>query len=413
LSTHFRNYFILRFKEFIKLSIFESLNPAQKARVGIDKDPHPSENAMKLTKGMFPEGEDTTTIPLAYHNKQDVIDHLNAHGFSGHNYKAGTTKDKNIRTVSIGSVLKNKKTEAPATMIKGYTNDNRESTLSPETHDIMISRDKEKIASCSTNKGKNRKKGWKSCATITPAGRFTSYGGGVAARKIQASMEAGTITAELKKKGETNEDNSDARLLIHPYHTYDKDGNVTHSVLMPERKVYSRIGGIHTDFQRTMDDYCRKNNPMKEGKIYFKDSRVYNDTGEVGTIAYNTSPKSVKQILFGNEAGENNKKRAMKDVKLPHATISSILNEPRTEANHDNLGNAHRLIAKYQKLSSDNFDQLLKENHVGELAKNESLSKAQVKAIANHKITPTDDDNIDQFFSQRFIISTPNTIIKA
>jgi len=401
---------MIRFKKFIQLQ--EALNASQRKLVGIDKNPYPSENAMKLSKGMFPEGEDTTTIPLAYNNKQDVIDHLNKHGFSGHNYKAGTTKDARGRTISIGSVLSNPKTQASPEMIKGFENDNRSSKITPETHDIMISRDPDKVAGAASNKGK----AMSSCMTITPRGTFTKYGGGAAARQIEPTLKEGSLVAFVKKKGETDEDESEARILLHPHHAYDENGNITHSVLMPETKVYSRIGGNHSDFQRTMDDYLRKLNPMKPGELYTKPPGVYDDDRKV---RFNTTPNSVKHILFNKKVGYANKKEAIKSIKLPNATISSLLDIPKNNENRDDLSNAHQLISEHQKLSNDHFEKLLSNpNNIEHLSKNEKLTSKQIKKLANHKpevSTTSDktmDDAINDFNEKSLSIAHKNLIEK-
>ena len=363
---------MLRFKHFINLQ--EALNDDQKYALGLGRYPTPTPAARELSKNMIPEGDDHVRIPITNSTKEKVQAHLEKHGYNLSDYKNGEAIDKHGRKVSIGSVLKDKKTAAPDDLVRGFENDDRGSKITSESHNILFSANPEHVGECSTNKG------WKSCAALTKTGRPTNFGRGLAARRLSDSIKAGSHVAYLMKKDEYDPEKADARILLHPYHTTDENGNITHSVLMPERKVYSKTGGKHSDFHTSLEEYSRKNNPMQEGKIYRKDQTVYDDDQQ--QIRFNTSPKSVKKILSDKSIGPSAKEEAIKSVKLPHSTISSILNEPKTD---ENLGHAHRLIAEHQKLSNDHFDKLLGDGHVESLSKNKNLSASQVKKIANHK----------------------------
>lgn len=367
---------MLRFKEYLK----EALNLAQKRKVGIDRYPNPSENAMKLSANLIPSGQNNVELPLTHNNKSDVVAHLEKHGYTNHNYANGTTTDKRGREVSIGSVLKSPKTEAPEHVIKGFENDNRALNITPDTHHILLSRDPEKYAECSSNKD------WESCKTLTSSGQYTRYGGGIAARSIKPELESGSHVAYLMPHGEHNVEKAHARMLLHRYDTHDEHGNIQHSALMPEKKVYSSGGGIHTDFQNSLNDYVRKNAPMKEGKIYHKSKDVYDDDND--PIRFNTSPKSVAKILSDEKTQHIEKVKAIQSVKLPHATMSSLIND--ASVTQRSIG----LIARHQKLSDTNFDKLLPD-HLENISKSKKLSKSQVKKIANYKVKPSGFDNID------------------
>ena len=370
---------MLRFKHYTQLQ--ESLNLDQKNALGLNWNTGPSSNAKELSKNMIPEGEDHVRIPITNNTQEKVKDHLEKHGYELSDYNKGEAKDKHGRTVSIGSVLKGKKTEAPEDLVKGFENDDRNSKITPETHNILFSSNPEHVGECSTNKG------WKSCAALTPKGRPTPFGKGAAARRLKDSIKSGSHVAYLMKKDEADPEKADARILLHPYHTRDKDGNITHSVLMPERKVYSKTGGKHSDFHTSLEDFARKTNPMQEGKIYRKDDSVYDDDQQ--QVRFNTSSNSVKKILLGKDASNSDKEDAVKSVKLPPKTISSVLNEPQTDSNYEDLRHAHKLIAKHQKLSDEHFNHLLDNGHVEHLSSNDKLTKGQVKKIANYKQTPS------------------------
>jgi hypothetical protein len=367
---------MLRFKQFIN----ESLNLDQKEKMGIYHYPDSRQAARELSKHVIPDDKQSINIPLTHNTREEVKSHLEKHGFDLENYPTGKAKDKHGREVNIGSVLKAPKTAAPDSLVKGFENDDRHTPISPETHHILFSHKPEHIAECSTNKK------WKSCASLTPKGGFTPSGGGVAARKIKDHLKAGTHVAYLMKKAgdQQNADNAEARILLHPYHSQDEHGEVNHTVLMPERKVYSMTDGKHSDFNNSLEDFTRKHYPMKEGVVYNKDANVYDDDDD--RIRFNTSPKSVKKILTNPKTSSKAKEAAIKAVKLPTSTISSVLNEPTTDENRDHLHTARSLIAKHQKLNDTHFDALAQKGHLKDLALNKSLSKNQVAKIANHTI---------------------------
>jgi len=370
---------MLRFKQYTQLQ--EAINQAQRDRLGIPDD-EPTPNARKLTKGIIPEGEDHVRIPLTNNTKEKVRDHLEKHGYELSDYNKGEAKDKHGRIVSVAGILKNKKTEAPAELTKGFENDDRKSEITPETHDIHITANRGDVATSGANKR------WPiSCRNIGPKGLPTKYGKGAAARCIKAELEGGSVAAFLQKKGDHNPDNAEARIMMHRYDHRDANGNIIHSVLMPERKVYSVGGGKQSDFQTSLEDYMRKKTPMIPGNIYRKNEGAYNDDNE--DVRANTSPESIKKILLGNDANYKDKEDLTKSIKLPPKTISSVLNEPQTNSNYENLRHAHRLIARHQKLSDEHFNHLLDNGHIEHLSSNYKLTKGQVKKIANYKQTPS------------------------
>ena len=372
-----RDNYMLRFKQYTKLQ--EAINQAQRDRLGIQDD-EPTPNARKLTKGIIPEGEDHVRIPLTNNTKEKVRAHLEKHGYELSDYSKGEAKDTHGRIVSVAGILKDKKTEAPAELTKGFENDDRKSTITPETHDILITAHRGHVATSGANKN------WgTSCRNIGSAGIPTRYGKGAAARCIPKEDKAGTIAAFLQEKGDHNPDNAYARIMMHPYELKAADGTITHSVLMPEKKVYSVGGGKQSDFQTSLEDYMRKKTPMIPGKVYEKHADVYNDDRR--DFLANTSPESIKEIMLGKDATYEMKKGLVKHAKLPPKTISSVLNEPQTDSNYHNLKHAHRLIARYQKVSDEHFNHLLDAGHLEDLSKNTALSKGQVKKIVNYKKT--------------------------
>ena len=398
---------MLRFKHYTQLQ--EAINQAQRDRLGIPND-EPTPIARKLTKGIIPEGEDHVRIPLTNNTKEKVRAHLEKHGYELSDYSKGEAKDKHGRTVSVSGILKNKKTEASAELTKGFENDDRKSKITPETHDIHLTAHRGDVATSGTNKN------WpESCRNVSPKGLPTKYGKGAAARCIPEEDKGGTIAAFLLKKGDHNPDNAEARIMLHRYDHKDANGNIVHSVLMPERKVYSVGGGNQSDFQTSLDDYMRKKTPMIPGKVYEKNAGAYDDDGN--KFLANTSPESIKEIMLGKGATNETKEDLVKHAKLPPKTISSVLNEPQTDSNYEDLRHAHKLIARHQKLSDEHFNHLLDNGHVEHLSSNDKLTKGQVKKIANYKQTPSTsgDSELDHIVNKSLgdSLATAHSIIVA
>ena len=364
-----------------KQYLLDSLNVKQKEKLGIYHYNTPRQAATELSKHVLPyDGGGSINVPLSVDTKEDVKNHLEKHGFELSNYSEGKAKDKHGREVSIGSVLKSPKTAAPDTLVKGFENDDRSSTITKDTHHILFSNVPEHIGEVSTNKK------WKSCAGLTPAGRFTPFGGGAAAKQIPDAIKAGSHVAYLMPKDKHDPNDAAARILLHPYHTYGKNGDIEHSVLMPERKVYSASGGKNSDFHNSLEKFAREKYPMQEGKIYKKDPSVYDDDGQ--RIRFNTSPNSVKKILTGGwKEGMTHlsKEAAMQAVQLPAASITAVLNYPRTQENWQGVGEGHQAIASHQKLSDAHVDKLLELGRGTHLAGNKKLTKTQVGKIANYR----------------------------
>lgn len=364
--------------------LLESLNPQQKSKMGIYHYDEPRPAAVDLSKHIIPEDKRHIDIPITQNTKQQVLDHLEKHGYDREHadkfYDSGFTKDKHDRAVSIGSVLKNPKTSAPERLAKDFDNDSRKFNPTNDTHRIILSRDPEHVAECSTNKG------WSSCAKLTPSGNPTSYGGGQAAKEIPNHIKVGTHVAYLlnkKKSGETTPDMNDAeaRVLLHPYHTYDSEGEVTHSVLMPEKTPYAKQGRRFSNFTRSVEDFARKNFKMQPGKVYHKDSTVYDDDKD--TTRFDTSPESVKKIMMGtreDNVGIRDKQKAVSSAKLNHKTIKHILDMPSNDTNF-----IHGLLAEHQKLNDENFNHLYDNGHITALSKNKTLNKKQVDKLIYHK----------------------------
>ena len=249
---------MLRFKQFIS----EVLNQAQRDKVNTwlpDKESGLiySPKAEEISKHIIPEGRHHIVIPAVAHTMRAVHAHLDANGYTNHNYAQGTTTDKHGREISIGKALE--RTKADDQLRNDFANDDRENAEHLEKHDIVISRHPHHVAEGSTNKP------WKSCAGLTATGRFCSYGQGAAARKLPEEIRQGTHVAYLVPKLKPGEEQDDSfqgaqnridqaigRIYLKP-HKSDSG----HEVLVPENKVYQKkrkgqIEGKNLGFLRSL-----------------------------------------------------------------------------------------------------------------------------------------------------------------
>lgn len=349
----------------------EALNLNQKEKLGINFKPS-SNAADKLSKDIIPEGQLYHHIPLAHDTKAAIADHLSSHGYKLDDYAKGLAKDKHGRSVNIGKVLRSKDAAASPDLVKGFENDDRKSnTITPESHHILLSKSSEHVGECSTNKG------WKSCARLTPTGKYA----GEAAKKLKHMISAGSHVAYLMPKDTDNVEKADARVLLHPYNAHDSDGKISHSVLRREEKTYSKTGGLHSGFTKSIDDYLEKHHPMQPGKVYHKSPWVYDD--DKRNAKANTSPESIVHIASSPTVNRSDRSQLFKNIQLHPDTISKLL-DMKHDGNPSSLEDTHGLIAAHQKLSDTHVDKLLKRFNYDKLSDNENLTKDQVSKFIRH-----------------------------
>lgn len=374
---------MLRFKQFIK----EYLNPAQKDKVNTwlpDKESGAiySPKAEEISSHIIPEGRHHIVIPAVAHTMRAVHDHLDKHGYTNHDYVTGNTTDKHGRQVSIGKALE--KTKATEQLKNDYANDDKSQAKKLEDHDIVISRHPYHVAESSTNKP------WKSCAGLTPSGRFCSYGNGAAARKLPDEIKHGTHVAylvpKLKPGEETDDsfngaqsriDNATARILLKP-HTSDQSG---HTVIVPENKVYQKqrkgtYDGKNVGFLRSLEKFTDQHFPMKEGELYKKHQHVYDDDGTMNEPKFNTSDKSLDQL----KTSDNPRVRSIlrRSKNLTSDQLHKLI-DYHDDPEHDK--EAMTELASNPNLKRDHIDKLLSRNISNvnaRLSTNPKLHKTQV-----------------------------------
>lgn len=377
--------------------LLEHLNATQKNKLGILYNDKPRIAANQLSDHIIGH-DDYIRIPLTSNVKEEVSNHLEKHGYKLENYASGTALDKHGRRTTIGKVLTNPKTEAHPDLVKAYTNSSRVTGYNNDTHEIVFSRKPEHVAECSTNKG------WKSCASLGTSGAPTRYGGGVAAKQIPNHISIGTHVAYLVKKGETNMNKAEARILLHPYHSYDQlngqtEANPTHTVIMPEEKVYSKTGGKHYDFEKSVESFSRQNFPMKPGEMYKKDSKAYDDDRKYYRM--NVEPESFRKIATSGSAHNTTISNALEEIHLPHQTITSLLNHDTkklTDNQHYTYNSTIKNIARTQKLTDSHVEKLAQRGYVEHLAQNENLAAKHINMIIN---TPKQSWENDEDISER------------
>jgi hypothetical protein len=382
---------MLRFKQFIT----EYLNPAQRDKVNSwlpDKESGRiySPKAESISGHIMPEGQHAITIPAIAHTMRAVHGHLDQHGYTNHNYAAGTTTDKHGRTVNIGKALE--KTKASDQLKNDFANDDRENAVDLENHDIVISRHPHHVAEASTNKG------WKSCAGLTATGRFCRYGGGAAARKLPKEIEHGTHVAYLVPKLKQGEESSNSfpdiqkridkakgRIYLKPHHSEQSE----HTVLEPEDKVYQREStgkakGKNLGFLKSVVNFSRQNFPMNAGESYRKNTNVYDDDASSGRPKFNTSDESIEKILKSDDPRIKSELRGSKDLT---ADQLHKLIDYHDHPQYDKVGLEE--LSRNSNLDKSHIDKLLSKN-ISSVNSTLALKKNLHKSHVDHLVNSND-----------------------
>ncbi len=379
---------MLRFKQFIK----EYLNPAQRDKVNSwlpDKESGRiySPKAEEISGHIIPEGRHHIVIPAIAHTLRAVHGHLDKHGYTNHDYVYGTTTDKHGRQVSIGKALE--RTKAPEQLKNDYANDDKKLATELENHDIVISRHPHHVAEASTNKP------WKSCAGLTASGRFCSYGGGAAAKRLPDEIKHGTHVAYLVPKLKPDEEPDDtfngiqnridkatARAYLKP-HTSEQSG---HTIIVPENKVYQKqrrgtYEGKNVGFLRSLEKFTDQHFPMREGEVYKKNQNVYDDDGTLNEPKFNTSDKSLDQLKTSDNPRVRTTLRRSKNLTADQLhKLIDYYNHPEYDKD------AMEELATNPNLRKEHIDKLLSRNvHTvnTRLATKPNLSKTQVDHLIN------------------------------
>jgi len=366
------------FKEFLNYSfIFEELNVRQKLAVakwyGSDKESDFMNH--KLTNHIFPEGQDRIEIPVKLETRDNIENHLNQHGYQINSYSKGTAIDKHGRNVKIGKVLN--VTKASDELKRSFENDDRKTTDDLHNHKIVISRHPYDIAGASTGRK------WTSCAKINPSGTCSHDAALKMPHMIKKSM-----VAYLVHKDDDDIKNPVARVMIHPFHSYDSHSYYPkHTTYKAEERIYNKTGGAKIpDFAKSVNEFVSKQFPMKPGEIYKKDFSVYNDDAKQST--FDKSLSSIEKIRDEHGNNNDNYLEALQKEKFSPETFHKLIDY------HDdnNLDRAPLVnLAKNRHLNEDHINKLLERNdsNINAALASRTLNEKHVDKLVN-----TNDWNI-------------------
>jgi hypothetical protein len=284
--------------ELIEDAINEELDTEQKEKVDktVSKIPNRDEKIKKFWSkqkldGSYDENfkNGRMTVPVEFDGKSkphpDVDNFIRQKGYTIKDYRAGTAFRKETvgdpsrgvpnreveREYKIGKVLQ--KEGAHPDIIKTYTNDPARASSGNSKYDLVITHHPHDVA------GKSTKRGWSSCMNLSN-GRYKD--------KIDDDLKQMTHEAYLVRSGEDVDKDPIARMSLKLHRSL----NSTHSVLMPEDKIY---GTAPEGFKEKVKDIVSKISPLKDNNIYQKHPVLYDDDSE--PIKHNIKGEISSKVL--------------------------------------------------------------------------------------------------------------------
>lgn len=189
----------------------------------------------------------------------DVEEHLNNHGYAITDYIGGKAKDKYNREVNIGKVLT--KTNAGEQIKAAYDNDPERQKKSGDLK-VVISHHPRDVAGMTSGH-----QSWvdQSCMNFK-TGSNRDY--------LKSEVKQGTHVAYLTDKNDHDLDRPIARIAVKPFHNVEDEHDV---IFRPENRTY---GDSSSSFHRSVNNWFENKYPAKDGKTYYKNDKVYDDTGD-------------------------------------------------------------------------------------------------------------------------------------
>lgn len=415
-----------KFKEFVKeefsyryktLDLHEELDDSQKSIVdGWVK----TGAAQRISKHVFPEGQDRITIPVHGHEDPppsephpEVKAHLEKHGYSISDYRGGFANDKYGRKVSIGKVLN--KTKATPNVMNAFTTDPARSGASVKNPKIIISRHPHDVAAMSTNRG------WISCMTMP--GDKKKPEGGMFNNHLEDDVQRGTHVAYLVHHNDDNISNPIARIALKPFHA--PEGSST--ILRPEPTVYG-IGKGHDEregtslnplakaFKQTVHSWATTHFPAEEDKVYRKDQAVYHDGGSQTIMSLdkqlNHHDPSIVAAAFTDHHGKITPEHIEKGMNHDDYDVGrAALSHPaatedqlrRAIDNHpDGIG---RTALAHPNAPMDKIENVIHNQHASYLARRSALSNPKLK---EHHLDSILNDETEDPSIHAHALSHPN-----
>jgi len=248
-------------------SIYEELDDEQKKRVD------------SWEKGKHEFSDHVFGGPIETHNRvkipfdmkggdakipKDVEDHLATHGYEVHDAAKGTAKKQgDNREYKIGKILNDKRTKAPANVLKSYVNaSSREGANSASGHHIVITRHPYDVAGMSTNQ-----KTWDSCMNLET---------GCNKHYVPKDVKLGTHIAYLVRNNDTEMKRPVARIALKPMISGIPGKADTDTILRPESNIH---GNAPDHFLNTVKKWSEDNfKPKVGGGEYARHPSLYPDT---------------------------------------------------------------------------------------------------------------------------------------
>lgn len=258
----------------------------------------------EISGHIFPEGQDRIVIPLEsepHPTKTAVEDHLHSNGFHSTDYRAGLTKDKYDRDVSIGKALT--KTGASRDLINEFAVHQKNIAQQPDTTShlqVVISKHPHDVIGMSqgtewglrpneTHLGETRP--IQSCMRFdTP--QHESY--------MKHELNAGTHVAWLTHKGDNEAKEPLARITLRPFSKLKRTGNLITHFRIKLPKVYGRE--LIDEFNDMAGDDEIANTPdgKKVAEILHGNIRQANDYAGDDGIDLNPYKIKVKNITHSH-----------------------------------------------------------------------------------------------------------------
>ena len=312
---------MLMFKQFIKeyMTITgyneilnEELNDDQKAVVD---SWGANTKAKKISANVIPKGEDRTYIPLEHpdDNKPvephpDVKAHLEKHGYKITDYRNNkAVEPKYGREIRIGKALN--ATGASKDLMDTFNNDPKRAASNSGKLGVVISRHPHDVAGMSTDKG------WRSCMKMGKTGNKKDDDAGQFSHYLKHDVKEGTHVAYLVHEHDKEAKQPLARIALKPFQSEDKKD----TILRPEDRTY---GTSDHAFGHTVKKWAETNFPAKEGNIYRKNTKLYDDDNK-GTVASTNTLLKSKSHMDRADAFSNS--------DVTHEHINQGLNDPSEE----------------------------------------------------------------------------------
>ena len=226
------------------------------------------------------------------------------------------------REIRIGKALN--ATGASKDLMDTFNNDPKRAASNSGKLGVVISRHPHDVAGMSTDKG------WRSCMKMGKTGNKKDDDAGLYSHYLKHDVQQGTHVAYLVHEHDKEAKQPLARIALKPFQSEDKKD----TILRPENKTY---GTSDNAFGHTVKKWAERNFRAKEGNIYRKNKKLYDDDNK-GTVASTNTLLKSKSYMDRADAFSNS--------DVTHEHINQGLNDPSEEVrkaaiSHPNATSEH------------------------------------------------------------------------